>query len=161
MPSNRGRRLELGEDIQLERRQFVLQRIGWGLMAVFLVLALLGFFGSGPVSRAIARSEGGAITIEYDRFIRRESAAYVRARVREGERIRVDRAYLEYADLERIDPQPLSARSEPSAIEYVFADSPRPLSVEFRFFVKNHAGIATGTFGALGETVAVRQLIYP
>ena len=76
--------LEVHEDMRLVRRSWVVQRIGWGVMAALLLAALLGLFGTGPLSRATATAPGGAVTLDYDRFGRYLGPATLLIRVGPG-----------------------------------------------------------------------------
>ena len=63
--------------------QYIAQRIGWLLIAAVIVLALLGLFGDGPLSRAKATSssEGISIELEYQRFARSRSPQELRVTI--------------------------------------------------------------------------------
>lgn len=63
--------LQIEEDIDLHVRGWILQRIGWGLMFTFLILAALGFFGDGILSQKEIITDD--ITVNFERFTRRES----------------------------------------------------------------------------------------
>lgn len=49
--------LELGQDLPFQRREWAVQRIAWAAMAAVLTAALLGLFGSGPVSDAVVETD--------------------------------------------------------------------------------------------------------
>lgn len=57
--------LEVSQDLNFQRREWVVQRVGWVVMAVLLVAALLGLFGPGPLSKSIAGSASGPVRAEY------------------------------------------------------------------------------------------------
>jgi hypothetical protein len=55
-------------ELAFHQREWRLQRIGWGLLALFLLLALGGLFGDGPLSHS--RDASAAGSVEYERFVR-------------------------------------------------------------------------------------------
>lgn len=61
--------LELDDVMEFQRRSWRVQRVGWMLMAMFIVAALAGLFGNGPVAHATAGS-AGSLFLRYDRFNR-------------------------------------------------------------------------------------------
>ena len=70
------RTIELDDDIDFQKREWLAQRIGIALLALFVIAAALGFTGiGGPMSHAEAGERGGAIHVEYDRFVRRGAKA--------------------------------------------------------------------------------------
>lgn len=61
--------LQLSEDRRWQEYLWTTQRIGWVLMAVFVLAAILGLTGSGgPLATASATTPGG--TVEYPRVAR-------------------------------------------------------------------------------------------
>lgn len=62
--------LQLHEDLAHERREWKLQRVGWALMALALLAAVLGLFGHGPLSETASASADGALTVRHQRFER-------------------------------------------------------------------------------------------
>jgi hypothetical protein len=61
---------DLGVDEAFDRGALVVQRIGWAGMALVLAAALLGLFGSGPLSWRSAWSDEGTLLLRYERFAR-------------------------------------------------------------------------------------------
>lgn len=60
--------LEIRQDQRFQQREWRLERIGWTLIALFVLAGLLGLLGPGPLSWATARSDGGLVEVEYQRF---------------------------------------------------------------------------------------------
>jgi hypothetical protein len=81
--SKKGRSIEIEEDLQFQRKEWLFQRIGVVFMGVFVVAALFGLTGmGGPLSRASAGERGGALHLEYERFVRRGAKATMKLHVR-------------------------------------------------------------------------------
>jgi hypothetical protein len=60
--------MEINADLEFQRRVWAAQRIGWIAIGAFVIAALVGVFGQGPLSSAAAG--GNALRIEYERFAR-------------------------------------------------------------------------------------------
>lgn len=67
--------LELDQDIDFQRRSWAVQRVGWGVMALVALAALLGLFGPGPINNAITGSKEAPLWLEYKRFGRFQTSA--------------------------------------------------------------------------------------
>jgi len=73
--------LDINQDLAFQRRSWSLQRIGWGLIALVLIAALLGLFGHGPLSEATTDDPSLPIRLAYERFGRFGSPLVLRIRV--------------------------------------------------------------------------------
>ena len=62
-------RLELDQNETFHRREWVVQRVGWVVWGGVILAALVGLFGSGPLSHRVAESVDGSIRVAYDRFV--------------------------------------------------------------------------------------------
>ena len=70
------RTIDIEEDLVFQRREWFGQRVGLGLLALFVIAAALGFTGiGGPMSHAEVGERDGPIHIEYERFVRRGAKA--------------------------------------------------------------------------------------
>jgi len=120
------RTLQLAQDLALQRRDWILQRVGWILLGLVVIGALLGLFGAGPLSKAVAGRQEGELWVEYRRFWRLQSTMDLQINVGAAAvtgrqvRIRISRAYLESASLERIVPQPQRVEVGPEFFTYTF-----------------------------------------
>jgi hypothetical protein len=111
-----------------------IQRIGWWILTLFLVLALAGLFGKGPLSHA--RAEAATGRIEYEHFIRYGTPAEFvitpSGRAAGGtSRVAISSDYLEAFRVERITPEPTSARIAGGHVVYEFATSSPGASISF------------------------------
>jgi hypothetical protein len=62
------RKYPVREHMRFQRRMWVVERVGWVVVAAIVLLALLGLFGTGVLSKRSI--EAGSLTVEYDRFER-------------------------------------------------------------------------------------------
>jgi hypothetical protein len=122
-----------------QRREWVAERIGWGIMALLIVAALLGVLGPGPVSGAVAGSPGGPLWIEYNRFERHQARSTLRIHVGPGTgdpvRLTVGREFSDQVDIRRINPEPVSTEAAPDRLVYTFErrDPSQPATVIYAF----------------------------
>jgi hypothetical protein len=166
MPASK-RSVEIVDDPVFERRQWIVQRIGWAVMAIVLSLALLGLFGHGPLS-ATSVSDG-ALTVQYQRFVHAQASSDIaisgRRLAGELASLSIDRVYFDTVGIDDIQPEPVRTRSTSDALIFDFALSDaRELHVSLQASPRS-AGSASGTVrllqGSSESTVHVRQWIYP
>ena len=120
--------LEIGEDMDVQRRTWRAERIGWLGMLVVVLAALLGVFSTGPLSSRTADTPAGDARVRHDRFLRHGAPAHVRidllAPPAGGEiDVRLSYSFLESIDVENIHPRPLSGTSGAEGVRYRFAVS--------------------------------------
>ena len=102
------RTLEVDEDLEFQKREWVAQRVGLGLLYVFVLAAAFGATGMGGVlSRGEAGRREEPLFVEYERFVRRGAASTVRLHLRAspGEvKFWVSAPYFEHVRVESIAP---------------------------------------------------------
>lgn len=64
--------LQISEDMEFQRRSWIVQRTGWAIFALVILLAALGVSGDGMLSSARAGQEDGGLWLEFPRFGRFE-----------------------------------------------------------------------------------------
>lgn len=57
--------LEIRQSARFTQREWLLERVGWAVLAAFVVAGLIGAFGWGPLTTVTAVSEDGTLTVEY------------------------------------------------------------------------------------------------
>ena len=62
--------LEITEDMSFQNLTWKIQRIGWVIMFILVLLALLGLFGDGLLADTTAGSSEAGLSIEYPRYER-------------------------------------------------------------------------------------------
>lgn len=160
--------LELTQDLKFTRREWRVQRVAWVAFGVILLAALLGVFGPGPISSDEVSSDGGGLTVTYQRFNRKGAQNAVDVSVEPellagGQvELRLDRTWLSDVEVERITPQPSSTVVERDAIVYTFEvlTPEEPATISFDGTVAG-LGPATGHVAAGAEQATFRQMFYP
>lgn len=102
------------------RPDWAAQRLGLVLLLLFVLAALTGAFGGGPLSHA--RVEAGGVRLEYDRIVRRLAPGTLRLDMADSAprsvRLRLPRQFLETSDIDRIEPHPQQAVGGRDGITY-------------------------------------------
>lgn len=160
--------LDIAEDLDFQRGDWRAQRAGWICITLVLLAALAGFLGGGPLSRAVASTADGALSVEYQRFERFQSPTQLTVRfggavIEDGSAsIWIDRDYSERMRIEHVVPQPESVEIGPNRLTYRFRvgkDARRGAAtfhVQFRDF-----GWIAARFGGADGSLTFGQLVYP
>ena len=160
--------LQVSEDLRFQRRDWLAQRVGWGLMTLLLLAGLLGLAGgSGPFTRTMT-GDGRGFTVEYDRFVRHASRTSLTFRappqVLEGRaaRITIDRQYLAANDLQNLVPEPNDTRGRGSDVEFHYDVAPGE-GLQVRWSVEpDELGTHTATVRLNdGPAIELEQFTYP
>lgn len=161
--------LEIGQDLKFQRREWTIQRIGWVVMALIAVAALLGLFGGGPLSEGSASAEDGSLELAHARLDRKRSPSELRLTIaggtaQDGEvRVWLALPYLAGVEIQQIQPEPEQVEAGADRLVYVFrvSDPNQPAEVVFQL---EHGtfGLKTGRVGLDGgPELEFRQLVYP
>ncbi|HSF30655.1 MAG TPA: hypothetical protein VLK82_09330 [Candidatus Tectomicrobia bacterium] len=161
--------LELNQDLDFERRSWIIERIGWVIMAVAGVAALAGLLGTGPISDTTAGELGGPLWLEYSRFGRFRAPLTLRIHLGPNAnqhgtvRVWLSRDYLEGVQIEQVSPQPDRVEAGPERLTYVFPVSELSRATALTFSLKTaKIGRQRGCVGlATAVPVCFSQLIYP
>jgi hypothetical protein len=177
MPESRLKRigdLDIAEDIDFERRSWTIQRVAWIVMALILLAALLGLFGNGWLSHAQTSDSGGALRIEYDRFVRHQARGELRVHFNPAAAaggdigLWIDQQYLDSIEMTQITPEPRDQIAVSDGVIYIFEAKADGESVEVLFqFEVQSMGTLRGRFAVanskntIGEQLSINQWSYP
>jgi hypothetical protein len=120
--------LEISQDLDFQRKEWRIQRIGWLLMLGVTVIALLGGCGHGLLARATRRTPDDALVLRYDRIARHQGPTRLVLQLngRAGDSVAVwlDEAYVNGVQVRTITPDPERVSSGNGRITYRFAVQP-------------------------------------
>lgn len=161
--------LEVAQDLEFQKQEWKAERIGWIVAALLLLAALLGLFGTGPVSKTTARSETGEFSIEYQRFSRYNAQTQLLVTVGSGAisegtaRLVVDQGFINNFDIQRVVPQPDSVEITSDTYIYSFTINQPGDAIEIIFDLQaNKTGVQSGAIGLEnGQQVNISQFVYP
>jgi len=159
--------LEIGRDVEFQRRQWAVQRVAWLVMTLVVLAALAGLLGAGPLSDTSAQA--GPLRVEYGRFERRHAPEELELEVAPGVandgRIEVwlSTDYLDTIELEGMVPEPARVTADGDRMVYSFevgdADQPVTVLVPLEHDV---VGLTEARLGLVdGPELAFWQVIYP
>ena len=142
------------------------QRVGSALIGLFVFSAALGLLGNGPLSETSATADG--LTVDYPRFLRRESLETISVHVSPEAAsdgtiaLRIESSYLETLRLRETSPEPSSVVLGDGVLVYEFDfEGGADPTVVFRLSPEK-PGALSGEFSLEGgEPVRVRHFVYP
>lgn len=161
--------LDLNVDAGFQRREWRWQRIGWVVIGLILVGALLGVFANGPLSHESARSPDGQVRVVYQRFARHDGVSSIGIQVqpaaaRHGQYVlTIGGDWAQAIQIEDVVPQPSTWTSRGGAqiLEFDSADPQLPLQVEVDYHADT-VGWHPGQVGVVGADPAqLGQFMYP
>ena len=161
--------MEIAQDLDFQRRSWVVQRIGWMFFGLIMLAAMLGFLGGGPLSAGTAGSDTGPLQVQYGRFVRHRAPTQMEIKLRgsavQGDeaRVWVDREYLNGVELQNVVPEPDSVAAGSDRIVYVFKlrQAGEPASVVFDI-MPDQDGLRTARVGLEGgEELSFTQFVFP
>ncbi len=156
--------LDIDQHLEIQVFSWRLQAVGQVLMGLFLVAALAGLFGSGPLSRAHAGDPAG-LEVEYGRFARRtlETTMIVTLGPRSSGNVTlwIAEPYLAAAPLIRVIPEPERVALEGGRVILtlrLLGERPRvQITVKPEDFGVLQTQIGIGE----GPEVSFTQVVYP
>ena len=178
-------RLSFGEGVNADLKgqfdprfnlwEWRIQRMGWVLIALFLLAALVGLFGGGVLSNATARDEGDGyeLALGYPRFGRAESTLQLDLQVtapgQSADEVsaKLSGQFVEKVTITSISPEPDSSAAEGDTVVYTWQveEWSEPLVVRFEYESRDWR-MLSGTFEVdagsepLGQ-VAFEQFLFP
>jgi hypothetical protein len=160
--------LEIAQDMPHQRLAWKIERVGWLLMALLLLAALVGLLGPGLLSDATAGQRGSALSVEYSRFERYQSPNQLRVQIgavaTQGGKANLwfNREFIENIELRHIDPEPENVEAAADRFTYSFNLHPGQSSGVTLHFEPNkfgHMPIRVGT--SAGAEISFWQFYYP
>ena len=152
--------LELDEDIKLHKKGWAVQRVGWILMFAFVILAALGFFGDGVLSKT--HQLEGNTHVEYDHFFRHEARMQMTIDMISSDtnvQVSFPNEYLNNFRIESIQPEPAESSVANGLVHYAFSGSGK-MNIVF-YLVPQNMGTIKGSVTVDDNSFPVSHFIYP
>ena len=131
------RTIEIEDDPGFQRKEWVAQRIGIGVLALFLLAAVLGFTGNGGLfSHGEVGDESGVLRVEYDRTVRRGATSTITIHLNSatpGSRsFWISTEYLSDVIVESVSPDPEAVVAESHRYVYTVKVAAADIMVRVR-----------------------------
>src|SRR5688572_16733735 len=116
--------LDSNEHLQLVRREWKVERVGWMLVMAFVLAGLAGLLGPGPVSRRTLTSNDQRLRVEYYAVAHYQAPAELRIRcvpaAQEQIRLSFSRSFTDVSRPLGITPEPSSVVIHNDRLVYSF-----------------------------------------
>ena len=160
--------LEVAEDLVFQKREWMVERIGWAAMALLVLLGLLGLFGDGPISRAEKTSPGG-LKIAYERFERRTNPTLIDLEfppeaVQNGQlRWWINRDFVKRVQIDGIFPNPEQQETTPDRLIYInnVPDAAGTIQIRLNISAEKSGRLPVEIGWLDGESLQFSQFIFP
>ena len=137
----------------------------WCLLFLVVLVALLGFFGTGPLSKAEAVSPNGELRIQYDRFDRNGASneMVVKAKA-DGQGkvwLTIDGALLQRFTIEGIQPEPVNAEGFGDGMRLELKPDSEGWTTAYFALRATGIGPVKANIRSEDQSVEVGQFLYP
>lgn len=151
------------DELDYHRREWLIERIGWAAMLAFIIAAVLGFFGNGPVSTKTV-GDASSATLTYERFLRFASPELIEINVAAGRpgpiAVEVNESYLREFEITSIAPTPRSAALVGDRYRFEFDLAAVPTTIAIRL-TPEKIGRKHGSVAVAGTQLDFAQFVYP
>jgi len=156
----------VAEDIQLQRKVWRFQRVGWYVLLAVVVLTLLGLFSRGPLSSLVTVSDQQDLTVQYERFHRSggSNSMIIRTQGKPDQAVTVliGSAMLEGFSIDSIQPQPLTSAGTSDGLALTLMADKRGAATLYLSWRSSGVGLFKSEVGIVaGGRIPVTQFIYP
>ncbi|MEE4104514.1 hypothetical protein V2I78_10520 [Pseudomonas viridiflava] len=156
----------VAEDIQLQRKVWRIQRVGWYVLLAVVILTLLGLFSRGPLSSLVAISDSRDLIVEYERFHRSggSNAMIIRTLGKPDQPVTVliGKGMLEGFSIDSIQPQPMTSTSTAKGLALTLMADKQGDATLYLSWRSSGVGLFKSEVGIVGGSqIPVTQFIYP
>lgn len=159
--------LERDPDLRFQRREWTVQRAGWLVMLLIVLVALSGLFGGGPLSTATAEVE--PLQLQYTRFERRHAPTELEVSLASSavsqDQIEVWLSvdYLARIEITSIVPEPEEVSEIDDRVVYRFSIDDQTQTPRILITLEHdEPGLTTGRIGLFdGPELQFWQVVYP
>lgn len=160
--------LEIDEHPKLEKKSWTAQRVGWFLMFLVIVAALLGFTGRGGLAglNHINKSTSSqSLQLEYNKFQRDQVTDELKIKLQQlqtpSSTITFSKAFYEKMRVVQVVPEPDNVEINANEIKYTFNISQPEGSIIFYTKPMHVGSLYITVKGPDQEPVPVSMFVYP
>jgi hypothetical protein len=152
--------LQLKDEIDLHRKGWIAQRIGWAVLLLLVIAAAAGVFGTGWLSSRHISREGTQVTFERLARFEAPMKLIIHAQKTDGNvEIRFPLAYLEEIEVDRIVPEPAEQQTGKGYMTFTFKADPS--SAVIFYLVPESAGSIRTEMAVNNTVFHIAHFIYP
>jgi hypothetical protein len=128
--------IEVGEDLQFQRKWWRFENFAWTLFSLIIVLDLAGLFGRGPIARTELRAADGTIDMKYERIERTDSPSLITidfgpSAIHEGKiKLYISESLVKGLGTQRVVPAPTETTVGEGGLTYTFPASEPPAAID-------------------------------
>ncbi len=157
--------LDTEENLAYQRKSWRVQRVGWVLMGLCVVLGMLGLFGDGPLTRARAGSAGG-FEVRYSRVWRLQTETQVELTAIPDSAgqviVTLEGSLLRRARIRSVSPEPRRIEAVPGGQRFVFdARGDGPVSLQLGITPTSMGRLRTRLATTNSASVPLTVLVLP
>jgi hypothetical protein len=161
--------LEVEQDLRYQKWEWRLQRVGWVLIALFVLAAALGFVAEGPLTKKKAAAQDGSLQVEYGAVLHYHNPSELRLFVAKDAapgnelHIQVSVDYLDDIQIKTITPEPLRVEAGSDSHTFIFAQTRPGAATALVFHIEpNRIGRIAGQVQVAGkEAVTLSHFVWP
>jgi hypothetical protein len=162
----RNRQHPVKEDLDLQRKIWRFERVGWYLLLAVVVLTLCGLFSRGLLSSTQAVSSAQNLTVDYERFHRNGSmdSMVIHAKGLQGRPITLllNTAMMDGFSVESMQPLPIKSLGSRDGIRLTLETDKQGEASLYITWRSDGIGIFKSLVGIDGgDQVSFSQFIYP
>jgi hypothetical protein len=152
---------------RLQSREWLAERIGWGVVGLLLTAGMLGLLGPGILSHANQSSASGVLGVQYDQVVRSDAPTELTLTIEkvptEGPVVlQLSRYFLKESKRDAVTPQPLSQSQTESDVVWNFSSPTKgqrfQVTIRYQYDAPGYyASYAT----VAGDQVRFTQFVLP
>jgi hypothetical protein len=160
-------RLDGPEQQRFLKREWLAERIGWGLMFGVLVSASVGLLGTGPLSTARKDSASGRLAIKYDRIVRSDAPNELEIEITPlpgtgSITLSWPREFVSSVQFQSLQPNPTATTGHEDRVEWTFNRPASGQALQIDVTYEFHSpGMHTFELRSEAEHVTWRQVVLP
>ncbi len=159
--------LTIEENLRFQKLFWVVQRIFWGLLFLFIISAIFGLFGNGLFSQK--KVENAAAALSYEVFARDQSPTKLEIELHPSTSMSekyffaLNYDFMKKIKIQRIEPQPERVINGMGSYVYEFMRDPDKSNLKLTIYYEPQTmGSLKGTLQtATGGKLEINQFIYP
>ena len=162
--------LQVSQDLEFQRKEWLVGRLGWIVLGILLILGLLGVFGgSGLLSTTTTGDPSQGFWITYDRFLRNLAPTTLTLFIEPGRiegntfNIHFPQDYIGEFEIQSIEPEPERVTVTSNGQQYTFnVQNPTgPIAIRFYLKAEKIGAYRSDVVFNGNQTLTIRQFSYP